>query len=221
MHKSDNELREIYQGLRRNDKRTLVSLERFINAYKQTYRLAYDGSCVIECGTWKCGVLGAMALAVNDKNVDCVVYGLDTFAGIPDPTPEDGPKAQHRGVSNRKNDLLAPIEVARDTLFNRFALPDNERIVLLKGLFADTLPGMLDDLRPIAVLRLDCDWYEPTMFCLDQLYDRVIPGGAIIIDDYGHWPGCKKAVDEFRATNNIEQPLVKTDYTEFWWSTKS
>jgi choline dehydrogenase-like flavoprotein len=64
----------------------------------------------------------------------------------------------------------------------------------------------------IAVLRLDTDWYESTRFELDNFYDKVVPGGYVIIDDYGHWKGCKQAVDEFLATRP-EITLTGIDYT--------
>ena len=75
----------------------------------------------------------------------------------------------------------------------------------------------IDKIGEIAVLRLDGDWYESTKICLDKLYDRVIEGGIIIIDDYGHWVGAKKAVDNFRNKYNILSPLIQTDYTEHYW----
>ena len=67
------------------------------------------------------------------------------------------------------------------------------------------------------MLRLDGDWYESTKICLEKLYDKVVVGGVIIIDDYGHWVGAKNATDEFRTTNNIVSPLLQTDYTEYYW----
>ena len=64
----------------------------------------------------------------------------------------------------------------------------------------------------IAVLRLDTDYYDSTRFELEHLYDRIPSGGFIIIDDYGHWQGCKKAVDEFWLARNLP-PLIGIDYT--------
>jgi hypothetical protein len=64
---------------------------------------------------------------------------------------------------------------------------------------------------------LDGDWYESTKICLEKLYDKVIDGGIIIIDDYGHFIGAKKATDEFRKNNKIYSPLIQTDYTEHYW----
>ena len=65
----------------------------------------------------------------------------------------------------------------------------------------------------IAVLRLDTDWYESTMHEMVYLYPILVKGGVIIIDDYGHWKGCKKAVDEYLLKQNIKLLLNRVDYT--------
>lgn len=65
----------------------------------------------------------------------------------------------------------------------------------------------------IALLHLDCDWYESVKFCLNELYDNVVQGGFIFIDDYGAWRGCKKAVDEFMKERNLKIGLIQIDYT--------
>jgi len=63
------------------------------------------------------------------------------------------------------------------------------------------------------VLHLDGDWYESVRVCLEYLYDRVTPGGVIQIDDYGHWEGARRAVDEFISNRGIRAPLRQLDYT--------
>jgi hypothetical protein len=73
------------------------------------------------------------------------------------------------------------------------------------GWFQDTLRVVPDNLDAIAVLRIDGDWYESTKICLETLVPRVSPGGIVVIDDYGKWPGCRKAVDEFMAA--LPRPL--------------
>ena len=65
----------------------------------------------------------------------------------------------------------------------------------------------------IAVLRLDTDWYSSTRHEMEHLYPRLSPGGVLIIDDYGHWSGSQKAVDEYLAANDIALLLARTDYT--------
>jgi hypothetical protein len=63
------------------------------------------------------------------------------------------------------------------------------------------------------VLRLDTDWYESTKLELEHLYPRVAPGGVLIVDDYGHWDGARRAVDEHFAANPPRPPLWRIDYT--------
>jgi O-methyltransferase len=69
----------------------------------------------------------------------------------------------------------------------------------------------------IAVLHPDGDWYESALVTLEALYDRVSPGGFVVIDDYGHWEGARRATDEFRRRRGIHEPLVRVDYTGRYW----
>src|SRR6185295_8477294 len=89
---------------------------------------------------------------------------------------------------------------------------------LVKGWFADTVPGLVDEVGPIALLRLDSDFHEATRFTLEQFYDAVVPGGVVIINDYFAFEGCRKAVDDFRAERGIEAELVVTSpHNEVHW----
>ena len=81
----------------------------------------------------------------------------------------------------------------------------------VKGKVEDTLAQESPD--QIAVLRLDTDWYESTRCELEQLFPRLVPGGVLIIDDYGHWQGCRKAVDEYFAKHSVQMFLHRVDYT--------
>jgi len=107
---------------------------------------------------------------------------------------------------------LGSEEKVRELLFQKLKL-SQKTIHLVKGWFKDTLPIHKKHIGAIALLHLDCDWYESVKFCLDELYDSVTPGGLIFIDDYGHWIGCKKATDEFMKKRNLEIELIKIDYT--------
>ena len=89
----------------------------------------------------------------------------------------------------------------------------NKKLYFVKGWFNNTIPIHKKSIGKIALLHLDCDWYESVKFCLEELYDNIIKGGFIIIDDYGHWKGCKKAVDEFIENRNLRIELGKIDYT--------
>lgn len=65
----------------------------------------------------------------------------------------------------------------------------------------------------IAILRLDTDWYESTRHELEHLYPRLSPGGILIIDDYGHWRGSRKATDEYIEKHAAALFLGRIDYT--------
>src|ERR1051325_10354963 len=80
----------------------------------------------------------------------------------------------------------------------------------LEGTVEETIPAQAPE--RIALLRLDTDWYESTRHELVHLYPRLVPGGVLIIDDYGHWEGARKAVDEYIAQNNLRLFLNRIDY---------
>ena len=67
----------------------------------------------------------------------------------------------------------------------------------MKGWFAETLPRWSGWIGEIAMLHLDADWYQSTIECLEYLYPQLVAGGLLILDDYGHWDGCKVACQEY------------------------
>ena len=81
----------------------------------------------------------------------------------------------------------------------------------MQGRFEETLPQT--KVGPIALLHIDGDWYSSVKACLDNLYDRVSPGGIIQLDDYGFWQGAEKATDEFLSKRNLPRELIKLDYS--------
>lgn len=192
---------------------TMVSLERFknISTIIETVIKEKINGDLVECGTWKGGTLAFMMKILDEHKIyDKKVYGFDSFEGLPKPNLELDGSHSHGWEGALKasiEDCLRAIE--------KVNVSENIRYEFIKGFFKDTLPK--NNLNVISVLRLDGDWYDSTMDCLNHLYDKVENGGFIIIDDYGHWEGCKKAVDEFRIRRNITSELIQTDYTEFWW----
>lgn len=85
-----------------------------------------------------------------------------------------------------------------------------ERLHFVRGRVEDTLPEQAPE--RIALLRLDTDWYESTHHELVHLYPRLADRGVLIVDDFGHWDGARRAVEEYFA----DQPpllLHRTDYT--------
>jgi len=87
-----------------------------------------------------------------------------------------------------------------------------DRFVFVKGKVEETIPATMPP-GPVSILRLDTDWYESTRHELVHLYPRLVEGGVLIIDDYGHWEGARRAVDEYFADNPPRPQLDRIDYT--------
>ena len=195
-------------------KRTLLGRERLRNAGYSVLDVARRDvkGQIVECGTYRGGALAFMSLINRAVESERTLWGFDTFNGLPSPSSLDGPKVAKRGFAG---DLLATEKDCRQT-FSQIGL-DMSGVRLVPGLFQDTLKTVKSEIGEISVLRLDGDWYESTMCCLQELYDQVTVGGWVIIDDYGHFEGCKKAVDEFLNVRDITPSFKKTDYTEVCW----
>jgi O-methyltransferase len=196
---------------------TMASTERLVNAYDLCVRSQNENvpGAFVECGVWRGGCSGAMAYA-GRKN-SRLIHLFDSFEGLPEPVSAvDGALSVQYSDNRARGELkaigqcVAPIEDVR-TLLSVLRI-DFSKVVFHKGWFQDTLPTDAQSIGSIAVLRLDGDWYESTKVCLNYLYDKVSPGGYVIIDDYGHWEGCKRAIDEFFQVRRIKAELVYVDY---------
>lgn len=166
----------------------------------------------VECGVWHGGSVALAAIAIlNHGDGLRDLHLFDSFAGIPEPiVGVDGERAiaevQGRAKVGQGGELVvawdysemggpgSPAEVTR--LLTDIGY-DETRVRIHKGWFQDTVPVSVTDVGPIAILRLDGDWYESTKVCLDHLYRQVVRGGFVIIDDYGAYDGCRLAVNEF------------------------
>lgn len=197
------------------DQYTMCTYQRLITLYQQVTYLdqAKIHGSLVECGTWRGGACGMMALAhMADGEPTRQIHLFDSFEGLPEPdAKQDGFQsvgyAEERtyGNLNPIGRCIGPLEDNRYLMHELVKYPE-ELTHYHVGWFQQTLPVAVDNLGPIALLRLDGDWYESTKICLKLLYPLVSSGGIVVIDDYGRWEGCHKAVDEFMST--LEQPLL-------------
>lgn len=168
----------------------------------------------VECGVWRGGSVMAMAhVLLETPSTERELWLYDTYTGMTDPTDVD--IAQDSGVSAAR--LLANTPVADgDNVWCVASLDDVRSNVLstsyperqfrfIQGAVEETLPDSAPE--AIALLRLDTDWYESTKASLEHLYPRLVPGGVCILDDYGHWRGARKAVDEY-FQDQAPRPLM-------------
>jgi predicted O-methyltransferase YrrM len=200
---------------------TLVSKERLTNLYNQCLKFKNTNYSFVECGVAKGGSLAMMKFSCGKNNK---VFGLDSFEGMPPITNEEivdiidyNKSCPLTNFGKVGDNLSGGIDNVYNT-FNKLSL-NMDNVILIKGFFQDTLQIQenIDNIGDIAILRLDGDCYESTKICLEKLYDNVIDGGIIIIDNYCHFIGAKKATDEFRIKHKILTPLIQTDYTEYYW----
>lgn len=199
---------------------TMTSLERMaalVLAIEYAVENGIPGAFV-ECGVWKGGSSMAAALTyLKLGKTDVDLFLFDTFAGMPPPGDEDF----HSGSGKAAAELLSKSsesdeirahatieEVRRNLESTRY--PSNH-LHFHKGMVEETIP--LHAPEQISVLRLDTDWYSSTRHELVHLFPRVSKHGILIIDDYGHWAGARKAVDEYFAEQKPRPLLNRIDQT--------
>ncbi|HXX94758.1 MAG TPA: TylF/MycF/NovP-related O-methyltransferase, partial [Planctomycetota bacterium] len=168
---------------------------------------------------WRGGCAGVAATVVREAGDRRRVHLFDSFEGLPEPSDKDGPEAVSYSDGRGGGRLLttgncvASVEDVKDLFFNRLGL-DPGNVVFHVGWFQDTLPRDRDGVGPIALLRLDGDWYESTAACLRHLYPSVVSGGFVILDDYGQWQGCRRAFEEYVQAQRLGAlDLKRIDYT--------
>jgi hypothetical protein len=167
---------------------------------------------VAETGAWRGGASIFMkgCLAAWDMQ-DRLVWVADSFEGLPVPSaPED---AGYDFSATKVPILAVSLEEVREN-FRRYDLLD-DNVKFLKGWFRDTLH--VAPIRQLALLRLDGDLYESTMDALKALYDKVAPGGFIIVDDFNDFEPCRRAVSEFREQRGIKDRIETIDWSGAFW----
>ena len=189
---------------------TIIGPERIGSLWNLASRIESQGILgdVVECGVYNGGTAAILAHFATHSRFGRTVWLFDSFEGMPQTTERDEKTA--RGYVGK---LTGDIDNVRVVL-NRVGA-DMTRVRVVKGWFQDTFRTV--SISQIALLNIDADWYESIKLCLETFYDAVVPGGFISIDDYGHWTGCKRAVDEFFAERHLPYELHSVDYTARWF----
>jgi len=174
-----------------------------------------------ECGVWRGGSVIAMIRTLQDMGVsDRDIHLYDTFTGMTRPTthdtsPVDRPALEHWEDSDgRPWAALFEPETFNEESVRATVLSTGypaERVHLVAGPVEQTLPARAPE--RLALLRLDTDWYESTRHELVHLYPHLVDSGVLVVDDYGHWEGCRLAVDEYFAEHPPPLLFHRVDYT--------
>lgn len=196
-----------YQNMRKIYRRfhdfTMIPETTYINNLILAGKITNIEGSIVECGVWRGGMIAGIASLLGNERK---YYLFDSFEGLPNVEEVDG-EAALRWQSDIKsptyhNNCSAPKELAEKAM----KLSGVTQYFISKGWFEDTLPTF-DKNSAIALLRLDGDWYKSTKICLDTLFDLVVTGGVIILDDYYAWDGCSRALHDFLSENKVKERI--------------
>jgi O-methyltransferase len=199
----------IYQECQPYTMTSRARMKGLYNAVKYVVERNIPGD-IVECGVWRGGSSMLAALTLLEIGAtQRLLYLYDTYEGMTEPTEHDvdfkGNTAQELLNAEQNHDddqdniwAYASIDIVRRNLFSTGFAED--QMMLIKGPVEETIPETMPD--QISILRLDTDWYASTYHELVYLYPKLAPGGVLIIDDYGHWNGSRKAVDQYFSEND-------------------
>lgn len=193
---------------------TMIGLKRLDNLHMMLEYIRKNNikGDLIETGVWRGGATIFMKAYITFYKMDIKVFVCDSFEGLPRPDvskyPDDSGDKHYT-----YEELKVSLEEVKSN-FEKYKLLD-DKVIFLKGWFSDTLKNN-DLITDISILRFDGDMYGSTMDVLDNLYDKVVDRGVIIIDDYC-LPNCKKAVTDFRNNRKISEELDVVDRCGVFW----
>jgi O-methyltransferase len=201
---------------------TMTSVERMFAMHKAVRYIeeAKIEGAIVECGVWRGGsIMVAIDTLISLNSIEREVFLFDTFEGLPKPDPildvdiwgnkgYDGWILETRGAE-ASNWAYASLDDVRSNVLG-LGYPDR-LIRFVKGMVERTIPEKAPD--KIALLRLDTDWHASTKHVLEQLFPALVPGGVLIMDDYGHFGGARKAADDYFNTHRVRMLLNRIDYS--------
>jgi asparagine synthase (glutamine-hydrolysing) len=217
-------LRERWQALTasqtvrqvRKRRLTYLGYDALSDLERAVHRLDAAGvpGIIVEAG---CALGGSTVVLGLAKRPDRPLRAYDVFGLIPPPSEVDGDDVQaryravvqgeSRGIGGDK--YYGYEDNLRDKVANTlrsFGLDlEARRVELIQGLFQDTL--LLEE--PVALAHIDADWYESVRTCVERIEPRLSRGGVLVIDDYDHWSGCRRAVDEYFADKRDRYQFVR------------
>lgn len=206
---------------------SMLPPSRLIDDYRSAEQAAkrHSDSAIVEFGVYRGGALAAMSYgAARSKCFSGTVIGFDTFEGHTLAPMENeidlhgNPQRQIFEEKKLKGESWATCDLETVlTNYNNISIGLKATLPppkLIKGDACETA-CQLKDLCPngISILRLDMDWYQPTLVALQEAFPLLKSNAIIIADDYGHHSGVKDAIDDFLSTLSIPFDWSMTDYS--------
>lgn len=190
---------------------SMLGRKQLIDNLMLAERLTPATGDVVECGVWRGGVIRGLADVLGNGRK---YHLFDSFEGLPPAGDQDGEEAaawQADVSSSTYYDNCSAEESHARSLFENSGFD----FAIHRGWFEDTLPSFKAE-TPIALLRLDGDWYDSTMTCLEHLFPQLAPGALVLVDDYYRWEGCARAVHDYlsrtKSLIRIRESMLGTCY---------
>jgi hypothetical protein len=205
-----------WRGRVNRDAHTMVGLERLANLEACAARVFAAGvpGDFLEAGVCQGGAaifLRGLQVAYGEEHRR--TWAADSFAGLPAPEHPADVELDLDFSESRQPWLSIPLEAVQDNFRAYDLLSDAVRF--LPGWFSDTLPDA--PVEQLAILRIDADLYASTREVLEALYDRVVAGGYVIVDDYHAFEPCRRAVGDFVEARGIEPEIRAIDWSGVFW----
>lgn len=192
---------------------TMIPKQRYLENINLAYQLKFDKKfpfgAIVECGVWRGGMIAGFLEIFGPSRYYML---FDSFQGLPEPNSNDGEDAlwwkAHPEHPRYFNNCYACQLDAQNLLSEKLS---NSNLMISKGFFENTLHKT--SISAIAFLHLDCDWYDSNLICLQRCWNHLLPGGAIIIDDYFDWEGCRRAVHDFLSSVRAREAIERVGKT--------
>jgi len=199
--------------IRKVSRFTLTGRERILNVLQLVEKVVLNEvpGDFVEIGVFRGGLIMAMALKCQQLGVNRTIHAYDTFEGMTAPSDYDVDCNGYKASDTVHYEAIK----CESTFDETKAIIDLCKYPNIVYHVGDIRETDISAIPSIALLRLDTDWYDLTKFELEHFEKRVEPKGYVIIDDYGHWDGCRKAVDEFLVGKDIKPDQI--DYTGIYW----
>jgi O-methyltransferase len=162
----------------------------------------------VECGVYRGGSAGVLGHAAMRSPFARKLWLYDSFAGMPEATDRDDDHSH--AIAGQ----FIGSEAQTRRILQRVGVPD-DRVAIIVGRFEETLPKA--ERPPIAILHVDCDFYEPVVLTLETFYDHVEPLGCVVFNDYGSFQGCRRATDEFLTRRGLTSSLTQIDQDAYFF----
>ena len=183
------------------------------------YRLARHADrdrlpgALVDCGTYNGGSTALLSAGAPNRDI----WAFDSFEGLPAPSERDtdDPSVDLEEAAEFFKGKCLGTEERLHEAVARYGAPG--LLHVRKGWFQHTLPEAREEIGSIAVLHVDGDWYDSIYTVLDNLYEFVVPGGAIVIDDYAGVPSAGRATDDFKHAVGDTTPMIRIDQCSAYW----